>query len=268
MLMCMPKFYELKYEINPWMDLKKPILNEQAQAQWQKLYQLIGQCRCSVDLLEPKGGLPDLVFTANAGLAKEKQVYLSRFKHRERQPERNQFETWFRHAGYQIIPEPKEFLSPQGIYIGPNLEGAGDALFLDSTLFAGYGFRTDREIYPYLFELLNISEKVYCELVDPNFYHLDTCFCPLNESQALWHPPAFSTESRQKMKKKADLFAIPAEEENQFACNAIVIEKNIIIPEGCPRTTEILDKLGFTVYSCPMSEFIKSGGACKCLTFV
>ena len=31
------------------------------------------------------------------------------------------------------------------------------------------------------------------ELVDPRFYHLDTCFCPLASGEAFWFPPAFDT---------------------------------------------------------------------------
>ena len=29
------------------------------------------------------------------------------------------------------------------------------------------------------------------ELVDPRYYHLDTCFCPLAPGVAIWYPPAF-----------------------------------------------------------------------------
>ena len=29
------------------------------------------------------------------------------------------------------------------------------------------------------------------ELIDPRYYHLDTCFCPLAPGEAIWYPPAF-----------------------------------------------------------------------------
>lgn len=267
MLLCKPQYFAIDYEINPWMNIKHGADSQLAMRQWQKLRQTIVDCGEDIQLVPPVGGLPDLVFTANCGIKAGQQIYLSRFKYPQRQSEREEFKKWFTHAGYQIVAEPSAFFDRRQGYIGPSFEGAGDALFLGNLLFAAYGFRTDPEIYPILCELLNIKKSVPCELVDPHFYHLDTCFCPLNDHQALWFPPAFSVETQQRMKEVAELFAIPAEEERSFACNAVIIGKHAIIPDRCPRTRSILEKLDFNVYECTMTEFIKSGGACKCLTF-
>lgn len=267
MLMCRPEHFAIKYEINPWMSIKHGAAAELALHQWQKLYQVICDCGVNIELVPAVEGLPDLVFTANCGLRVGRQIYLSRFKYPERQKEHAVFKQWFTQAGYHILSEPKAFFDRHGHYTGPAFEGAGDALFLGEVLFSAYGFRTDKAIYPYLCELFNIKKTIFCELVDAHFYHLDTCFCPLNDHQALWFPPAFSAESQQRMQRAAELFAIPAEEERSFACNAVIIKQHAIIPSNCPHTQEILSKLGFIVHECPMSEFIKSGGACKCLTF-
>jgi N-dimethylarginine dimethylaminohydrolase len=265
--MCKPQYYEINYEINPWMNIQHGVSRNTAELQWQKLYQTVNECQTIVELIEPAHGLPDLIFTANCGLRAGNQIYLSRFKYPQRQGEYEVFKKWFMQAGYQIAAEPAEYFDPSGLYTGPAFEGAGDALFLGKTLFAAHGFRTDKQIYPAVYEKLGISQLLLCELVNPHFYHLDTCFCPLNEHQALWFPSAFSAESQQRMREKAELLAVPAEEERSFACNAIIINQHAIIPERCPQTRKILEKLNFTVHECAMSEFIKSGGACKCLTF-
>ena len=34
------------------------------------------------------------------------------------------------------------------------------------------------------------------ELVDPRFYHLDTCFCPLAPGVAIYYPGAFDEYGR------------------------------------------------------------------------
>ena len=34
------------------------------------------------------------------------------------------------------------------------------------------------------------------ELTDPHFYHLDTCFCPLDAETAAYYPPAFDPYAR------------------------------------------------------------------------
>ncbi len=266
LLMCKPTYFSIRYEINPWMKIQQKVDPSLAMLQWLNLCQIIKQCGGNIVELTPVENLPDFIFTANAGLRHERQIYLSRFRHPERQGEFPHFRRWFNESGFEVITEPEEFFDHRGHYKGPCFEGAGDALFLGETLFSGFGFRTDKEIYPYIYELLKIKKSVFCELVDPRFYHLDTCFCPLNEHQAIWYPQAFSKASQRQMADQADLFTITAEEELSFACNAVVINKNVVIPDRCPQTRVTLEKLGFTVYDCPMTEFIKSGGACKCLT--
>lgn len=42
-------------------------------------------------------------------------------------------------------------------------------------------------------------EVVICELTHPNFYHLDTCFAPVDETTALWYPPAFSEATKKEV---------------------------------------------------------------------
>lgn len=68
------------------------------------------------------------------------------------------------------------------------------------------------------------------------------------------------------MSKSIELFDVDAEEAKRFACNSVVIHKNIIIPSGCPKLYEKLKKIGMTVHPCEVDEYIKAGGACKCLT--
>jgi arginine dihydrolase len=267
-LMCRPEYFLISYEINPWMNIQHGVNSALAKQQWETLYRTILDCGASVDLVPPVAGLPDLVFTANCAAYFGSDIYLSRFKYPERQPEREIFKRWFTQNGYSIAEEPTHFFDRNNVYIGPAFEGAGDALFLGDILFTAYGFRTDREIYPALCRQFSVQKSVLCELVDPYFYHLDTCFCPLNDRQAIWFPPAFAAESQRRMEQAAELFAIPTEEARYFACNTVILGKHAVIPDQCPATQAILEKLGFTVHRCPMTEFIKSGGACKCLTFL
>lgn len=42
-------------------------------------------------------------------------------------------------------------------------------------------------------------EIVICELVHPKFYHLDTCFAPVDQTTALWYPPAFSENTKKEV---------------------------------------------------------------------
>ncbi len=105
------------------------------------------------------------------------------------------------------------------------------------------------------------------ELVQDHFYHLDTCFCPLPSGGAIWYPAAFDRYGQRAIREHVSgLIEVVPEEAMQFACNAIVFDREILMPEGCLGLCRDLSERGWNTYPLPMSEFLKAGGACKCLT--
>jgi N-dimethylarginine dimethylaminohydrolase len=107
------------------------------------------------------------------------------------------------------------------------------------------------------------------ELVESRYYHLDTCFCPLPGGEAIWFPDAFDDYGRRAISYHVrELIEATAEEAMQFACNAVVLGKDIVLPEGCPKLSAALLERGYRTHPLPMSEFLKAGGACKCLTLL
>ncbi|MFA6037034.1 MAG: arginine deiminase-related protein [Legionellales bacterium] len=258
-LMCEPKHYSISYEINPWMKMDNQVNGSLAYSQWKNLHDTIQNIADEVHLVEPKTNLPDMVFTANAALIHKNLAYISNFRFNERKDESQHFNEWFLKQGFQTIFYDKK----DDCFF----EGAGDALFMGDLLFYGHGFRSDKVFHENL-NTLNPENVILCNLVDPYFYHLDTCFCPINDSFAIWYPPAFSPESQKAITAKIELFAVPENEAKHFACNAVVLGKHVIIPADCPVTKKHLTDKGFTVHECDVSEFIKAGGACKCLTLL
>jgi N-dimethylarginine dimethylaminohydrolase len=104
------------------------------------------------------------------------------------------------------------------------------------------------------------------ELTSEWFYHLDTCFCPLGEGQAFFYPAAFDAYALKVLEDNiGTLIPVAEEEARRFACNAIVVEKNVVVNDGCPGIRKKLESLGFSVLETPLSEFIKAGGSAKCL---
>ena len=145
-------------------------------------------------------------------------------------------------------------------------EGAGDALFCGETLYSGYRFRSDARSQQWIGESLKI-ENLPLELVDPRFYHLDTCFCPLAENEALYYPGAFDDYGRSVLRNRIpSLIEVSAEEAALFSCNAVVVGRSVILNEGVPKLAQTLQRAGYAVRSLPLSEFIKAGGSAKCLT--
>ena len=100
-LMCSPDYFDIEYEINPWMSTDDQVNPEEAKKQWQNLHRIYTkQLGWEVKLIDPVEGLPDMVFTANGALVVGGKVALPTFRQPDRQPETAKFETWFRKAGY------------------------------------------------------------------------------------------------------------------------------------------------------------------------
>jgi lysine-ketoglutarate reductase/saccharopine dehydrogenase-like protein (TIGR00300 family) len=259
-LMCSPDHYDVDYVINPWMEGNvHKSSQERATVQWQKLYHIIKE-HAIVDLVTPAKGWPDMVFTANAGLVLGDTVVLSRFYHKERQGEEPYFKEWFDSQGFTVHELPKDL----------PFEGAGDALFdrEGRWLWAGYGFRSELDSHPYIAKWLDI-EVLSLRLIDERFYHLDTCFCPLPGGYLLYYPPAFDSYSNRLIEMRVPPEKrIICEEPDAvtFSCNAVSVDEVVIMNHCSEGLKEKIAKFGFQVIEANLSEFIKAGGAAKCLT--
>jgi N-dimethylarginine dimethylaminohydrolase len=165
------------------------------------------------------------------------------------------FEQWFSAHGYDIVRLPENL----------KFEGEGDALFCGEVLFCGYHFRSDIQSHQWLEEHLGCL-VISAESVDPRFYHLDTCFYPLSQSAAICYLDAFDEYGRTAIRQHVhDLIQVPLDEALRFACNAVVLGKDIVLPSGCPQLTGILSERDYCCHDLHMGEFMKAGGACKCL---
>jgi N-dimethylarginine dimethylaminohydrolase len=255
-LMCPPDYYGIEYEINPWMSRSRGSTPARAGAQWTALRDALTRLGVTIELLAPQPGLPDLVFTANAGLVFGDRFYSSRFRHEVRARETPYFDAWFAGHGFQVERVPDDLY----------FEGAGDALFCGGTLFAGYRIRSDVLGHQYLGKALN-TLVLPLELVDPRFYHLDTCFCPLAPDEAVYYPGAFDSYGRKVIESQIPkLLPVEEAEANRFACNAVVVGKTVITNTGCDRLSAALGQRGYRAIAVELDEFLKAGGSAKCLT--
>lgn len=257
LVMCRPTHYRIAYEINPWMSLKRPAHVRRAQAQWERLYALLTRTlKAHVWLLPAHPAVPDLVFTANAGLVHGRTLIRSNFRYPQRRREEPLIERYFRRRGYRI-----RRLGPQHRF-----EGEGDALWLGSSLIIGFRFRSEAPVHEELAEILK-AEVLPVELADSRFYHLDTCFCPLPGGAVLWYPKAFDRYGRRVIERQAaELIAVSERDAARFACNAVVVGDSIVIQAGASGTlVKALTRRGLRVYALDLSEFLKAGGSAKCL---
>jgi N-dimethylarginine dimethylaminohydrolase len=258
-LMCPPTLYDVNYVINPWMvgNVNRSS-RQRATDQWTALHKAMTNA-ADVRLVEPQPGSPDMVFTANAGLVRDGIVALSSFYYPERQGEEPHFRRWFQESGFAVCEVPR--VTP--------FEGEGDALFEadGSRLWAGHGVRTGQNSHRQLTDLWDI-EVVSLRLVDPRFYHLDTCFCPLLNGEVMYYPAAFDAGSQERIKARygpAKQICVSESDALRFACNAVNIGRTILLNQISPELSERLQSHGYRVMQVDLSEFMKAGGAAKCL---
>lgn len=260
-LMCPPEHFEVDYVINPWMEGQTAEVDRQlAMDQWRRLRDAIGE-HAEIVEMPAVAGQPDLVFTANAAVVHRDVAVPSRFHHEERRGEEPHYTAFLKELGFTIHELPR----------GISFEGAGDGLLYrdEPWLFAGWGFRTDRESHVYLDRWFEELEILPLRLVDPHYYHIDTCFCPLSGGWLMYHPQAFDQATRELIEQRVPedkRIQVDAEDASHFACNAVNVAQEVFLNRASDGLKDALGAAGFRVHECALTEFLKAGGSAKCLT--
>ena len=260
-LMCPPLHFGVLYEINPWMHTEVRVEVDRAAQQWEDLVANLRAAGAEVLTMEPQAHVPDLVFTANAGLVSGSTFVPSHFRHPERQPETPVFASWFETAGYDVVDLPEHL----------DHEGAGDALpFANpsggSVLLSGYRPRSDAAAGVELTRLLGCPVRSV-ELVDERLYHVDLTFCPLDDRRAICAPLGWDGYGRKVVEALVpEPLWLEDDEALAFCANSVVVDRNVVMPSVPPRVGRALEAWGFTVVESPVDEFLKAGGGCRCLT--
>lgn len=255
-LMCPPHHFGVLYEINPWMHREIAVEHDTATTEWERLVGNLKAAGAEIEILEPQPHVPDLVFTANAGLVNGNQFIPSHFRHPERQPETEVFAEWFTTNGWQVDRLPTEL----------DHEGAGDALPFGGVLVSGYRPRSDAQAAAAISTLTGSPVRTI-ELVDSRLYHIDLTFCPLDDRRALCAPLGWDDYGRKVVESLVpEPLWLEDDEALLFCANSVVVDTNVVMPTVPPRVGRQLEAWGFTVVESPVGEFLKAGGGCRCLT--
>lgn len=259
-LMCPPDYFTVDYVINPWMAGHETSLDiARAKQQWSELKERIGE-HADVVTMDPQPDLPDMVFTANAGVVYGDKAIASHFMPHERRPEEPHFKKWFRDNDFELL----------GLDEKIGFEGAGDCL-LDRRgpwFWAGYGFRTEIEAHTEIQNFFDL-DIVSIHLTDSRFYHIDTCLCPLTDGFLMYHPPAFDFDSRIAIESRIPphkRIVVDTADAGNFACNAVNVGDQVFLNKASEPLKARLMLAGFKVHEIDLSEFLKAGGSAKCLT--
>jgi len=256
--MVSPEHFCVRYTINPWMASGIAVDRDLARKQWDDLYLAIAK-HADVAVLPGNAELPDMCFSANAGLICGKTFVPSNFRNAERKPEAALFAEWMQREGFFV----------RGLASDTPFEGAGDALFdREGRLWMGYGQRTDQGAAAALSGLLDV-EVIPLSLRDPRFYHLDTCFCPLKSGPVVFYPDAFTPQSLDALGRfipRHWQIPVTCDDAMDFACNMIDLGRTVITHRASSNLRDALRRAGREVVAVDLGEFLKAGGGAKCLT--
>lgn len=256
-LLCPPQYYDIEYEINPWMDVKRKANKDKVYAEYASLKQKFDELGIEYSEIEPQPGLPDMVYAANYGFAEGQKFIKANFMYPERRKEADFAQEYLEKLGYETLTIPSDIF----------FEGQGDLLKTSNQYFFGWGKRSQPTAKPYLETLLN-QPLIDFELINPYYYHLDTCFAPLNDTTVMINQRSFKPEGLKKIYETFANVIETSEQDNQFlCCNLVVWEKNIIVGKGITAATvNTLQEFGFTTHQIDTTEYLKGGGSVKCLS--
>ncbi len=212
--------------------------------------------------MEPVEHLPDLVFTANAGVVNGRQFVPASFRHPERQGETAHDAAWFAAHGFAIDVAARATWCTREPAT-PCPFGTRASLVLVSA----YRFRSDAALACRLSKLTGAPVRSV-ELADERLYHLDLTFCPLDDRRAMVAPLGLDPYGRKVIDALVpEPLVLEDDEALAFCANSVVVGRqrdHALVPASARSGRWSRGASPSRV--APVDEFLKAGGACRCLT--
>lgn len=150
-------------------------------------------------------------------------------------------------------------------------EGANGMWVDRHTCVVSTGSRCNRSGYEQVkYELERMGVDVWHMQQPYSNIHIDGLMNPASEDKILVHASQVPYDILDMLKKKGyEILEAPSRTEvrETFGCNFVALEPgHIVMPEGNPRTQELLEKKGIKVQTVDISEIMKGKGALHCIT--
>jgi N-dimethylarginine dimethylaminohydrolase len=265
-----PAHFDVSYVINPWMKpgawAADPVGHQkEARASFDALRAALSAAGAHVETVPGVAGQPDMVFPANAAVVLDGRAIVARFACAERRGEEQPYLAALQSYVERGMLDEVAIL-PEGCF----QEGAGDAIWDITRQFfwTGYG---QRSVFAATEALARFFDKrvVALELATPQFYHLDTCFCPLSGGEVLFYPPAFTAASLALIHAHVapeQRLEASAEDAAAFCVNAVCLGKTVVMARAPDHVRGMLAERGYKVADVDLDPFILSGGGAYCMT--
>ncbi|MEO9026548.1 MAG: arginine deiminase-related protein [Candidatus Tumulicola sp.] len=267
--MCPPTYYTVRDVKNPFMQSAQAVDHDLAARQWTALRDAFTRAGVTTLTIDPVEDLEDMVFAANQvfvgkGARHPRFIVPSRMRYPSREREVPYYVAWFGERGFDVVDLELDANA------GEFLEGHGDLIAHpgSSRVWAGHGFRSSKtgvDRFARAMEPEGIRVTPLA-LIDPTFYHLDTCFAPLNADAVLLYPGAFAAESLELMRQTwTRLHAVTRADAERFVCNGVAVSGHFIASHVSPQLEDILAREQLQPLLVDTSEFEKAGGSVFCM---
>lgn len=256
-LVCEPRYFDVAYSINRWMDVTRRVEPQRALAQWDALCRTMTDAGATLDYLEPVAGLPDMPFASDSGLARGRTYLQGRFRHIERRPETALHSAWFAQNRFRIAT------IPEGLFF----EGAADAIVCGDEYVLCHGPRTSRGVQAVIDAVFPDLQCRGCFALRAPFYHGGLSIAFLKPDVVACAPAAFGAEDLATIRASFSHVIEVSDEDalEHMACCQIVIGNTIIVGGGSDRFRSAVRAHGFEVALVDLSEFKKAGAGAACL---
>ena len=205
------------------------------------------------------------MFPANAGVVLDGKALVARFRHAERRGEEPHFMAAFERL------KARGLLTDVAFVDGCFQEGAGDCIWDASRnlFWVGSGPALHTRISPRSLPVISASRSFICHWPQKQFYHLDTCFCPLSGGEILYYPSALTADARRRLHDLVPahmLIEATAEDAAAFCVNAVSLNRTIVMATPPLSLRDRLTERGYHVLGVDLGPFILSGGGAFCMT--
>ncbi len=266
-LMAEPTFYDVANVENPHMEENIGRVDRfAARRQWRDLLRHYQRLGVQVTVVPGQPLLPDLVFTANQvlpvppGLMGEGAGGIrSIMKSAHREPEVAHIVSALEAQGLII-----ESLNP---YEVARFEGTGDGIWHPgrALLYGGVGDRSCEEAWLRVGAMTG-APVALLKLVDPRFYHLDTCLSVIDERTAVIVPHAFDLDALGILRTQFErLLEVSVDDAMKMFCNGHSPDGRHYIVQPGAEAADDLRALGVEVVEVETGEFLRSGGSVFCM---
>lgn len=205
-------------------------------------------CGLEVIVLEALEAFPDAHFVEDTAVVTAEVAVLSRPGAASRRDEPQHMAAELARHGAVVSIE------------APGTLDGGDVLMVGNHFLVGISDRTNDQGAAQLGRILEDHGRTWQPVPVGGGLHLKSSVNLVGQNTLLVTPGFADHPSLRSYRK----IVVPAEEE--YACNTLLINGRLIIPDGYPKTRKILEELGLPITSLDTSEFRKMDGGLTCLS--